>query len=70
MAEHKTHDSHDHTHGPGCGHKTIEHDGHTDYLHDGHLHAAHEGHYDEHGADVAAAAEHEEVGTTVKDGRR
>jgi len=28
---------HSHTHGPGCGHTAIEHEGHTDYLHDGHL---------------------------------
>ena len=28
---------HPHSHGPGCGHTAIEHDGHVDYLHDGHL---------------------------------
>jgi hypothetical protein len=28
---------HVHSHGPGCGHTAIEHDGHVDYLHDGHL---------------------------------
>ena len=28
---------HAHTHGPGCGHTAIEHDGHIDYVHDGHL---------------------------------
>jgi len=33
-----THESHDHQHGPDCGHTAIEHDGHVDYLHDGHLH--------------------------------
>lgn len=26
-----------HTHGPGCGHTPIEHDGHVDFLDDGHL---------------------------------
>ncbi|MFP6611592.1 MAG: hypothetical protein VB835_04710 [Pirellulales bacterium] len=33
-----THSGHDHQHGPGCGHTSVEHDGHIDYLHDGHLH--------------------------------
>jgi len=47
MSEHRTHDKHDHTHGPGCGHKAIKHAGHTDYLHDGHLHRVHDGHVDE-----------------------
>ena len=37
MANH-THANHTHTHGPGCGHTGVEHDGHVDYLHDGHLH--------------------------------
>lgn len=32
------HGDHDHTHGPGCGHTAIRHNGHVDYLHDGHLH--------------------------------
>jgi len=44
---HRVHESHAHTHGPGCGHTAIEHDGHVDYLHDGHLHHSHEGHVDE-----------------------
>ena len=26
-----------HSHGPGCGHTAIKHDGHTDYLENGHL---------------------------------
>jgi hypothetical protein len=26
-----------HTHGAGCGHTAIRHEGHTDYLQDGHL---------------------------------
>lgn len=69
-ARHRRAAGHDHEHGTGCGHEAVPHDDHLDYLHDGHLHAAHEGHYDEHGADVAAAADHEDVGTTVKDGRR
>lgn len=33
-----THEDHDHSHGPACGHTAIQHEGHTDYLHDGHLH--------------------------------
>jgi hypothetical protein len=45
---HKIHEGHEHQHGPGCGHKTMEHEGHSDYLHDGHLHHTHEGHIDEH----------------------
>ncbi len=39
---------HDHQHGPGCGHATIDHDGHTDYLHEGHMHNLHGDHVDEH----------------------
>ncbi len=54
MAEHKTHDHPEHTHGPNCGHTTIKHGDHTDYLHDGHLHHPHEGHYDEHVLEVNA----------------
>jgi len=48
MSNHKTHANHDHTHGPNCGHKQVEHDGHTDFLHDGHLHNVHGDHVDEH----------------------
>jgi hypothetical protein len=44
---HRTHDQHEHTHGPGCGHTAVHHDGHVDYLHDGHLHRDHDGHVDE-----------------------
>ena len=45
---HNEAEQHEHEHGPGCGHRAIEHDRHVDYLHDGHRHAPHEGHYDEH----------------------
>jgi hypothetical protein len=45
--EHKVHDSHEHDHGPTCGHETVEHEGHTDYVHDGHRHHKHEDHWDE-----------------------
>jgi hypothetical protein len=38
MSDHKTHDQHSHTHGPGCGHTAVKHEGHVDYLHEGHLH--------------------------------
>jgi len=48
MNAHKTHEGHDHDHGPGCGHTALIHDGHVDYLHDGHLHHSHEDHVDEH----------------------
>jgi zinc transport system permease protein len=42
-------ETHDHEHGPECGHESVTHGDHVDYVHDGHLHAAHQGHYDEHG---------------------
>ncbi len=42
------HEGHTHTHGAGCGHTAIDHDGHVDYLHDGHLHSTHGNHVDEH----------------------
>jgi hypothetical protein len=45
--DHTEHERHGHTHGPGCGHRSIQHAGHIDYLHDGHLHHSHEGHVDE-----------------------
>lgn len=48
MSSHDIHESHDHAHGPGCGHKTIRHGDHEDYLHDGHLHHVHGDHVDEH----------------------
>lgn len=38
-----------HTHGEGCGHPFIIHDGHIDYIVDGRLHHVHEGHCDDHG---------------------
>ena len=38
-----------HSHGTGCGHEAVPHDGHTDYLHNAHLHHVHEDHVDEHG---------------------
>ena len=47
--EHQQHGGdHDHVHGPGCSHETVQHGDHVDYLHDGHRHAEHAGHYDEH----------------------
>ena len=50
-----THPDHDHTHGPGCGHPGIKHDGHVDYLHDGHMHHPHGDHVDEHSMAVSSA---------------
>lgn len=38
-----------HTHGPGCGHESVSHEGHTDYVVDGQRHHPHEGHCDNHG---------------------
>jgi zinc transport system permease protein len=40
--------THEHVHGPGCGHRVVEHGEHVDYVHDGHRHVAHADHYDEH----------------------
>ena len=42
-------DSHDHEHGPGCGHMAVRHDDHIDYLVAGHLHHPHGDHCDHHG---------------------
>lgn len=39
---------HAHVHGPGCGHRVVEHGDHVDYVHDGHRHVQHADHYDEH----------------------
>ncbi len=46
--EHDPSESHQHAHGPGCGHPAVRHGDHVDYVHGGHRHAAHEEHYDEH----------------------
>jgi zinc transport system permease protein len=40
--------SHEHQHGPGCGHVVVQHGDHTDFIHEGHRHAQHADHYDEH----------------------
>ncbi|MCP9490109.1 MAG: hypothetical protein MSC31_09570 [Solirubrobacteraceae bacterium MAG38_C4-C5] len=32
--EHQVHETHDHVHGPECGHTAVRHDDHVDYLHD------------------------------------
>ena len=40
--------THDHAHGPECGHPGVPHGDHVDYVHDGHRHAVHGEHYDEH----------------------
>ena len=61
MTECNIHGSHEHVHGPGCGHVAIEHDGHVDYLHDGHLHHPHGDHVDEH---VIAVSDTNEGGCT------
>jgi hypothetical protein len=50
-----THADHTHTHGVGCGHRSVSHGGHRDYLHDGHLHHVHGDHVDEHKLDVSDA---------------
>ena len=53
-SKHEVHPMHPHTHGNGCGHEAVKHDGHTDYLHDGHLHHQHGEHVDEHKFEVTA----------------
>ena len=47
-ATHAEHETHDHTHGTGCGHVAVPHAGHVDYVHDGHRHAEHDNHVDDH----------------------
>jgi len=47
MTTHDVHADHDHRHGPGCGHESMQHNDHVDYLHDGHRHVEHEDHWDE-----------------------
>ena len=51
QSEHRSHaqSEHEHKHGEGCGHDTVQHGDHVDYVHDRHRHAEHDGHYDEHG---------------------
>jgi hypothetical protein len=55
MSEHATHADHAHTHGAGCGHVAIKHEGHTDYLHEGHLCHPEEGQVEDHTLPVGAA---------------
>ena len=50
--EHPTAESHQHTHGPDCGHDAVIHLDHGDHLHDGHAHREHDGHHGHH--DVCA----------------
>ncbi|MFG2875727.1 hypothetical protein ACGFYU_12095 [Streptomyces sp. NPDC048337] len=45
---HQEHVTHEHAHGPDCGHQAVSHGDHVDYAHDGHRHAEHDGHYDDH----------------------
>jgi len=54
MNHHLTHEDHSHSHGPGCGHTTVQHQGHTDYLHDGHMHHIHDSHIDEHVIEISS----------------
>nr|WP_237089645.1 metal ABC transporter permease [Nocardioides dokdonensis] len=46
--DHEVSGTHDHEHGPDCGHLAVPHGDHVDYVHDGHRHAPHGEHYDEH----------------------
>ena len=50
-----THEHHSHSHGPGCGHTAVKHDGHVDYLHDGHLHNMAGNAVHEHSIEVSAS---------------
>ena len=47
MHAESTHAEHEHTHGPGCGHASEQHDDHVHYMHDGHTHRQHADHWDE-----------------------
>lgn len=48
MAEHcSPHQTHEHLHGPRCGHLRVQWEDKSGYLHDGHLHSEHGGHWDE-----------------------
>ena len=58
-AEHPVHTDHQHIHGPGCGHASVEREDHTDYVHEGHAHTPHEDHYDEHPLPHLAHAGHD-----------
>lgn len=49
-ASHPNHDHH--THGVGCGHTGVQHDGHVDYLHNGHLHHQTSAGVEEHALDA------------------
>jgi len=44
--EHEIHADHPHSHGNGCGHVAVNHNGHTDYLHNAHLRHPHGDHVD------------------------
>lgn len=46
-AQHEVHANHEHRHGPGCGHRAMQHGDHIDYEHDGHWHHYHIDHWDE-----------------------
>ena len=50
--KHPIHQSHDHKHGPNCGHTAVQHGDHVDYLHDGHLHHAGAGGVECHAIEV------------------
>ena len=44
--EHEIHADHPHSHGNGCGHVAVNHNGHTDYLDNAHLRHPHGDHVD------------------------
>jgi hypothetical protein len=58
-AEHEVHNAHDHHHGPGCGHASVQREGHVDYVHEGPAHTEHADHYDEHPLPHLAHARHQ-----------
>ena len=68
MTDCKIHESHDHVHGPNCGHQAIMHDGHVDYLHDGHLHHPKgDGTIEEHALEVKNLSDVETAIATAKE---
>jgi hypothetical protein len=50
-----TNETHEHEHGPGCGHTAIRHDDHIDHLHDGELHHHDAGSVERHALPVSEA---------------
>jgi hypothetical protein len=55
MGDHKSHQRQLHTHGPGCGHATIDHKEHRDYVLEGRLDCITADRIEAHSLDVSDA---------------